>query len=122
MRESLPLLLPLFLAACGGGGAPSALIDASPPARASDGTFALNVNWTVPALNVNGTPLTDIASWRVTYGVSPTSMINVLSVPASQTSIQIQGLAAGTYFVGVETVNSQGERSAIAGPVSGPAR
>jgi hypothetical protein len=77
------------------------------------------VAWTVPLFNTDGTALTDIAGYRVYYGTSPTNLPQ--SVPISGagiTSHVITGLAAGTYYFAVATVDSVGTVSTVSNPAA----
>jgi hypothetical protein len=87
----------------------------------------LDASWTAPTTNVDGTPLTDLASYRVYYGTSPTpcpgtSFVQVPSAtpsPAPNTTVnhRLTGLASGTtYFVSVTAVDTSGNESACLSP------
>jgi hypothetical protein len=77
------------------------------------------VAWSVPLLNTNGTSLTDIAGYRVYYGTSPTNLSQSETVSgAGTTSRVISGLAPGTYYFGVATLNSAGVPSAVSNAAS----
>lgn len=81
---------------------------APPPAT----TYSATVSWSMPLLNTNGTSLTDVSGYRIYYGTSPNSL--TLSVPVSGaevTSGVISGLAPGTYYFAVSTLNSAGASS-----------
>ena len=70
----------------------------SPPVLGS-----ATVTWTAPATNVDGTPLTDLAGFRVLYGTSPTQLDQKLELPnATFTSVQIEDLTPGTYYFEVK--------------------
>jgi predicted phage tail protein len=111
MAKALLILL-VLLAGCGGG----------KDSTGASTSLSLALNWTVPTRNADGTVLTNIASYRIAYGSSPTNLTKTITVPASQTSLKITGLGAGTYYATVTTINSLGEASDPAGPVSGPAQ
>jgi len=96
-------------AACGGG-------DATQPA-----SVAVTISWSAPPFNVDGSPLTDLAGYRVYYGTEPRNWaVNwVLVTGGSVTSTTIDGLPPGTYYFAVATVNSKGFESSPTGVVSG---
>lgn len=95
---------------------------------------SLDLAWTGPTTNADGTPLTDLAGYRIylasavpprcpdaSFGAAVAS-----SAPAPVTgeavAYQIPGLAAGTTYVALITaVDSSGNESGCAGPVSGVA-
>ena len=76
-----------------------------------------NVSWTAPATNVDGSPLTDLASYRVRYGISPEQYTNVVSVDAPLTSTQLT-VTGGALYVVVSAVNAAGVESAFSSEVT----
>ena len=94
----------LGCAGCGGGGAGSGA--ATAPAG------MLIVNWTVPSTNADGSTPIDASGYRVRYGSSAAQLTQSVSVQGASTSnAQISGLASGTYYVSVETLNAAGAAS-----------
>jgi hypothetical protein len=70
------------------------------------------VSWSPPTTNVDGTPVTDLAGFRVVYGLSTDGMTNTLSIPsASITSATIEGLAPGLWYFAVKAYTSAGVES-----------
>ena len=70
-------------------------------------------------LNTDRTALTDIAGYRVFYGTSSTNLSRSLTVTdTGVTSNVITGLAPGTYYFAVATLNSTGVESAVSNTVS----
>lgn len=69
--------------------------------------------------NTDGTTLTDVAAYVITYGTSPTNLTKsmVLSDPGLTTGT-ITGLAAGTHYFSVSTRNSTGVSSTPSSVVS----
>jgi hypothetical protein len=95
---------------------------------------SLDLAWTGPTTNADGTSLTDLAGYRIylASAVPPrcpdasTGAAVASSAPAPITgeavAYQIPGLAAGTTYVALITaVDSSGNESGCAGPVSGVA-
>jgi len=77
------------------------------------------VSWAVPPLNTDGTALTDISGYRVYYGASPANLAQSIPVSgAGVTSQVVSGLASGTYYFAVATVNSAGVASAVSNAAS----
>jgi hypothetical protein len=111
--ESKPmkaLFLVLLLAACSGNGD-----DASNAPPAPTGA-TLVISWAQPTMNVDGTPLTDITTYHVEYGDNINALTQVVPVPGAQRTVTLR-VPAGTWHVGVRTINSAGEiseRSAVA--------
>lgn len=140
-RLVLALATVAWLAACGGGsgGAPSestpdashaeapgnadgsgAMDDVS-PAPATDlgdggGDRSLALTWEAPLTNEDGSPLNDLAGYRIYYGSRSGSYGASVAVnnPAA-VSHRLESLAPGTYYVVVKAVNSAGAQS-IASP------
>ncbi len=138
----LPLLLALAaaagLAACGGGSGgassePPAIAapadapghadavgdvvdDALPAAPVPSGDRSLVLAWEAPRTNEDGSPLTDLAGYRIYYGSRPGHYTAAVAVddPAAL-SHRLESLAPGTYYVVVKAVNSAGAQS-IASP------
>jgi len=90
----------------------------------------LDIAWTAPAVNIDGSLLTDLASYRVYYGTSGTpcpdssfvlvsSPTTPLGTPSGQpVAIRLTGLSPGTrYYVSITAVNSSGLESACSSPV-----
>jgi hypothetical protein len=73
----------------------------------------------VPLVNTDGTALTNISGYRVHYGTSSTNLSSSLTVTdAGVTSSVITGLAPGTYYFAVATLNSTGVESAVSNSAS----
>jgi Bacterial Ig domain/Purple acid Phosphatase, N-terminal domain/Glucodextranase, domain B/Abnormal spindle-like microcephaly-assoc'd, ASPM-SPD-2-Hydin len=93
----------------------------------------LDATWTAPTTNADGSPLTDLASYRLYYDTSSSpcpgsSSVQVASPTSSpgtnQTvSFRLSGLTTGTlYNVGVSAVNADGVQSACSSVASAVAR
>ncbi len=71
------------------------------------------VSWTAPSLNTDGTPLTDLAGFRVYYGTSQSLLGTSDDAPGATTRQRlIDNLAAGTWYFAVRAVNVNGAESA----------
>ena len=93
----------------------------------------LDATWTAPTMNTDGSPLTDLASYRVYYGTpsSPcpgSSWAQVASPtpspgPSQSVSFRLTGLATGAlYRAAVSAVDASGLESACSTEVSAVAR
>jgi len=86
------------------------------PAYALTVTQAVNgqitVAWTAPQQNTDGSALTDLAGYKIYYGNSPSNLTNVVTVGTNVSSYVVQNLAAGTWYVAMTSLNSQGVESA----------
>lgn len=87
-----------------------------PTSTTSTGSVA--ITWTAPTQNVDGTVLTNLASYNLYRGASPTTLIVLKNMPAAMTSYTDATLTVGTWFYAVSAVNATGQESAQTGPVS----
>lgn len=95
---------------------------------------SFNLGWTGPTTNADGTPLTDLAGYRMYLGTAvpppcPDASFGAVtsstSAPTTGETVayQVPGLTAGvTYFALITAVDFSGNESGCAGPVSGVAR
>ena len=93
----------------------------------------LDASWTAPVKNADGTPLTDLAGYRVYVGTStPTcpsssflSVTSPTSTPSANQTVRttITGLTAGTtYSMRVTAVDRSGQQGGCSAAASGVAR
>lgn len=78
----------------------------------------VSVNWTAPTTNLDGTPLTNLAGFRVLYGRSATTLdaSAYLENPAARTWTSAT-LAQGDWYFVVRAFNSTGAESDNSSPV-----
>lgn len=75
-------------------------------------TGTATVTWVAPTTNTNGTPLTDLAGFRVFVGQSSTSFPQSHETRnAAARSLPITGLASGTWYFMVRPFNSNDKES-----------
>jgi len=68
---------------------------------------AVTLHWVAPTENVDGSPLVNLAGYRVQYGTDSAHMNEQLEIPGTDlTSVSIEGLAAGTYYFAVKAYNT----------------
>jgi hypothetical protein len=76
------------------------------------------LSWAPPTSNVDGTPLTNLAGYRVKYGKSASDLSVSLSIPGPDvTSAVIENLSAGTWYFAVSaytTTNIESDLSNLA--------
>jgi Putative Ig domain len=72
----------------------------------ADSADAVTVYWTAPALNSNGSAVTDLAGYRIYYGRSATSLTTVITVEGASDTSQLLNLAAGTWYIAITAFNS----------------
>lgn len=76
------------------------------------------LSWSPPTSNVDGTPVTNLAGYRVKYGQQATNLSESLSVPSPGiTSVVIENLSSGTWYFAVSaytTANIESDLSNLA--------
>jgi hypothetical protein len=71
------------------------------------------VRWTAPTNNTDGSRLTDLAGFKIVYGVAPSALTHSLTVnDAAATSATVTGLSSGTWYFAVRALNKTGAQSA----------
>lgn len=84
---------------------------------ASDKT--VDVTWSAPTENTNGSALTDLAGYTIYYGTSPTALTESVKVSnAGATDYVVQGLTGGTWYFAVTAYTSAGLQSSYSTVVS----
>lgn len=90
---------------------------ASPGGGGGDGSVTLS--WTAPTRRTDGSPLANLAGYRIRYGTSATNQPNVLQVAgAGLTSAVVTQLNPGTYHFSVCAYDAAGVASAYTAPVA----
>lgn len=97
-------------------------------ATASLPAFAINVapapkqsvvlEWTAPTMNTDGSALTDLSGYKVFYGGRPGEYGTSIRLwGAGTTNVIIEGLASGTYYFTIKSINNAGLESDYAAEV-----
>ena len=108
----------ILLSSCGGGGGGGN--DAGTSAKQAVTAFAgtITLAWDAPTTNIDGTPLTDLAGYKIYYGPTSGSYTNTLDVGNVTTSV-VNNLTDGlTYYFTVSAYNSAGVESSFSNEVS----
>ena len=80
---------------------------------------SMTVAWTPPTTNTDGTPLTNLKGYRVKYGTSASNLSLEIDLPnPGITSVMIEGLAPGTWYVSVTAYNTSNAESDLSQVVS----
>jgi len=78
--------------------------------KSSNGTATLS--WVPPTTNVDGTPVTNLAGYRIAYGQYASNLTQSLEVPsAAVTSAVIENLTTGTWYFAVKAYTTNGIES-----------
>lgn len=81
-------------------------------------TKSVTLNWTAPTQNVDGSALSDLAGFEVSYGsTSRQYTYTVRLVGAGSNSIAVEGLAPGTWYFAIKSYNTAGVASDYSGEV-----
>lgn len=82
-------------------------------------TGSLTVSWNPPNTNNDGTALSNLAGYRISYGTSPTSLTRSVDVSnPGLTSYMIDSLTSGTWYFSMTSYTSAGIESIATAVVS----
>lgn len=87
-------------------------------AQANSGSGNVSLSWTAPTSNTDGTPLTDLAGYKIYYGTTSTALNNVVTVTGGVTNYVIEGLTAGTWYFAIRSYTTVGTESPLSNVVS----
>ena len=77
------------------------------------------LSWQAPSTRTDGTPLTNLAGFRIRYGTSSGSYPNVIQIPnAGLSSAVVGNLPPATYYFVISAYDTAGAESANTSPVS----
>jgi hypothetical protein len=80
---------------------------------------SVEVSWSAPTANTDGSALTNLAGYRVYYGTAPNTLNQSLDVPsAGATDFVIQGLKTGLWYFAVVAYTNTGLESTHSSVVS----
>jgi hypothetical protein len=108
INKLILLLIPIFLitlAGCGGGGGGGGDGGSSSPIG------GLTINWTPPTLNVDGTPLTDLAGYKIYYGPTSGDYTEGMADVGLTSSYDTSSLPSGYYCFVVVSYDTSGNES-----------
>ena len=73
---------------------------------------AATLSWQPPTENTDGSPITDLAGYRVRYGRDPAQLSEIQSIPnPGITTAVVENLARGTWYFSVSAYNRDGLES-----------
>ncbi len=99
----LLLILVSAIAGCGGG------VSETPAGGAAAGTVTLS--WKAPTTNTDGTPLTNLAGYKIHYGTA--SGVYTATFSIGNTTNYSFALPAGTYYFAVTSYDTLGSESSF---------
>jgi hypothetical protein len=80
---------------------------------------SLTLGWEAPTQNSNGTPITDLAGYKIHYGTASANYTKVVAVSnPSLSRYVLDSLESGTYFFAITAYNSKGIESTLSGEIS----
>jgi hypothetical protein len=83
------------------------------------GTGAASLSWTPPTRNTDGSSLTNLAGYRISYGTSASSLSKTITVTnPGLSSYVVESLTAGTWYFSIKAYTSTGTESAASTVVS----
>ena len=77
----------------------------------------LALNWQAPTENVDGTPLTDLASYRIYYGEGSRNYFETVNVADPAALMHSFTLISGSYYVAMTAIDVDGNESAFSNEV-----
>lgn len=70
------------------------------------------LSWTPPTENTDGSPLVDLAGYRIYYGISPGSYSESVNIPnPGLTSFMVEGLGISEWYFVMTAYNTSGVES-----------
>ena len=90
------------------------------PEEEEEANPSVSLAWQAPTSNADGTPLGDLAGFRVYYGsVSPLTVDNATTVDVGNvTTFTVNDLQPGVYYFAVAAVDQNGNASSLSEEVS----
>jgi Putative Ig domain len=87
----------------------------SPIARDPSASTAA-LSWSMPTENADGTPLTNLAGYRIYHGTSAGALSDIRDILRPDlTQYLFESLASGTHYFAITALNSAGVESALSG-------
>lgn len=102
-----------------GRGARASLASFAIAVGMTQGNGTASLTWQPPTERTDGTALTDLAGYRIHYGLSPDELTETITVDnPGLTSYVVERLGAGTYYFVVSAVDGMGVESATSNAAS----
>jgi len=82
-------------------------------------TGSVTLTWTPPTMNTDGSPLTDLAAYKIYYGLTQGNYTNQIRIDnPGLSSFVVDNLSPNTYFFVSTAINSAGIESDISNVAS----
>jgi hypothetical protein len=113
-----------LLSACGEGGGASTAATAptaatQTPILPPTASAAATLSWTAPLENMDGSVLSNLAGFRIYYGMNSNVLDRIILIQnASVSTYVVDSLTSGTWFFAVSAVNAQGIESPLSNTAS----
>jgi hypothetical protein len=78
---------------------------------------AVTLNWQAPTQNVDGSPLTDLAGYRIYYGLTSRGYTETVAISAAAGTHYELVLPSGQYYFAMTSLDAQGNESAYSNEV-----
>lgn len=76
------------------------------------GLASVTLSWQAPTQNTDGTALTDLAGYKIYYGLDPQNFSNVIDIPtAGVTTYVVENLTPDTWYFAATALNGSGTES-----------
>jgi hypothetical protein len=86
-----------------------AAVDTTPPPTMSG---SATLSWNVPTQNTDGSPLTNLAGYRIHYGTDATALAQSANIDTTDTtSYVVSGLSSGTWYFAITAYSTAGTES-----------
>lgn len=106
---SAVVALPLCLVACGGPATAPVEGPTATPNQVPVGFGTASLSWTPVTTDTNGTPLADLAGYKIYYGSSPGELsTTILVADPSATAYLVANLTSGTWYFTVAAYTTGG--------------
>lgn len=103
----------------GNGSTPTASTSTPPPPPKAASTASITLGWVPPAQNSDGSPITDLAGYKIRYGKTSSDYTQTIALAnAGLTRYVVDNLTSGTYYFAITAYNSLGIESAMSGEIS----
>ena len=84
---------------------------------------SVTLQWQPPTENTDGTPLTDLAGYRIYYGVDPADLSDLIKLPnPGLTTYVVEELTPNTWYFAMTSVNDRGQESDLSNQLIGDIR